>query len=38
MKDLGLDRTDLTCIIKEHQHGKRYADFIWFRRGTSGGI
>jgi len=38
MKDLGVDRTELTCVIKEQQHGKMYAVFIRFRRGTNSGI
>ena len=28
MEDLGVDRTEMTCIIKGQQHGKRYAVFI----------
>jgi len=27
MEDLGVDRTELTCLIKEQQHGKEVHSF-----------
>jgi len=38
MEDLDVDKTELTCYLKEQQPGKMYAVFIRFRRGTSSGI
>jgi hypothetical protein len=38
MENLGVDGSELRCIIKEQQHGKWHAVFIRFGRGTSSGI